>query len=158
MLYTGGPDNKPRQSGESGNQSIAAECNQRATEINNARGDWESRNGTTVVAKAIDNETGREVFLVSTNDPSLQAPKSLQGVLNDNEVYIGGRGHAEQTMMNNKDDRYTVVAGGTSRNICKDICAPLLEADGLTLGGPTYRGRNDKTPYRQFWREDETDN
>ena len=33
-------------------------------------------------------------------------------------------------------DRYTIIAGGTSRNICKAICQPLLETDGLTLGGP----------------------
>ena len=30
---------------------------------------------------------------------------------------------------------------------------PLLEADVLTLGDPTFRGRNDKTKYRQFWRQ-----
>ena len=41
-----------------------------------------------------------------------------------------------QTIMNNKGDRYTIIAGGTSRNICKAICQPLLETDGLTLGGP----------------------
>lgn len=33
--------------------------------------------------------------------------------------------------MNNKGDRYTIIAGGTSRNICKAICQPLLETDGL---------------------------
>lgn len=37
--------------------------------------------------------------------------------------------------MNNKGTRYSIVAGGTSRNVCKDICQPLLEVDGLTLGG-----------------------
>lgn len=102
--------------------------------------------------KAVDNQTGNEVYLVATNAPNQTVPKSLQGVLNDNEIYIGGKGHAEQTIMNNKGDRYTIIAGGTSRNICKDICQPLLEADGLTLGGPMYNGRSDKTPYRQFWR------
>ena len=54
--------------------------------------------------------------------------------------------------MNNKGDRYTIIAGGTSRNICKATCQPLLETDGLTLGGSIYNGRSDKTPYRQFWR------
>ena len=54
--------------------------------------------------------------------------------------------------MNNKGDRYTIIAGGTSRNICKAICQPLLETDGLTLGGSIYNGRSDKTLYRQFWR------
>lgn len=134
------------------NTTIAMECNARATEINGLRGDWESRNGTTAVMKAIDNTTGNEVYLVATNAPNQTVPKSLQGVLNDNEIYIGGKGHAEQTIMNNKGDRYTIIAGGTSRNICKATCQPLLETDGLTLGGPIYNGRSDKTPYRQFWR------
>lgn len=58
----------------------------------------------------------------------------------------------DQTIMNNKGDRYTIIAGGTSRNICKATCQPLLETDGLILGGPIYNGRSDKTPYRQFWR------
>ena len=38
-------------------------------------------------------------------------------------------------------------------NICTDIYKPLIEADGLTLGGPIYNGKSNKTPYRQFWRE-----
>ena len=130
----------------------AAMCNERATEINNSRGDWDKRNGTTAVMKAIDTQTGKEVFLVSTNSPNNTLPKNLQGVLKDNEIYIGGKGHAEQKIMLNKGDRYSIIAGGTSRNICKDICQPLLEADGLKLGGPKYNGHSDKTLYRQFWR------
>lgn len=52
------------------------------------------------------------------------------------------------------DNPFTETSkGGTSRNICKGICKPLLEADGLILGGPTFRGRDDKTSYRQFWRK-----
>ena len=108
--------------------------------------------GTTAVMEAIDNDNGNVVYLVSTNLPQKTAPKSIRSLLADNEIYIGGAGHAEQTIMNNKGNKYTVVAGGTSRNVCKDICQPLLEADGLTLGGPTFRGNSDKTKYRQFWR------
>lgn len=51
------------------------ECNARATEINGLRGDWESRNGTTAVMKAIDNTTGNEVYLVATNAPNQTVPK-----------------------------------------------------------------------------------
>ena len=139
-------------------QASAAECNNRATEINNSRNGIDKDRGTTAVMKAIDNTTGEEVTLVSTNLDNKSIPKSLQGVLNDDEIYIGGVGHAEQTIMQNKGDRYTIIAGGTSRNICKDTCAPLLEADGLTLGGPKFNGRNDKTPFRQFWREENAKN
>ncbi len=109
--------------------------------------------GTTAVMEAIDTETGKVVYLVSTNLSQKTAPRSIRNLLADNEIYIGGEGHAEQTIMNNKGTRYSIVAGGTSRNVCRDICQPLLEADGLTLGGPTFRGRNDKTNYRQFWRQ-----
>ena len=54
----------------SSNIAIAMECNVRATEINNLRGDWECRNGTTALMKAFDNQTGNEVYLVSTNAPT----------------------------------------------------------------------------------------
>lgn len=138
--------------GESG-RSSAEKCNIRATELNNARGEYEAQMGTTSVMEAIDNDNGNVVYLVSTNLPQKSAPKSIRNLLADNDIYIGGAGHAEQTIMNNKGNRYTVVAGGTSRNVCKDICQPLLEADGLTLGGPTFRGNSDKTKYRQFWRQ-----
>ena len=57
------------------NTTIAMECNARATEINGLRGDWESRNGTTAVMKAIDNTTGNEVYLVATNAPNQTVPK-----------------------------------------------------------------------------------
>ena len=60
----------------------------------------------------------------------------IHGFMYLKDIIRGGKGHAEETIMNNKGDRYTIIAGGTSRNICKDICKPLLEADGLTLGGP----------------------
>ena len=140
------------ESSESGRAS-AEKCNNRATELNNARGGRDAQMGTTAVMEAIDNETGEVVYLVSTNLSQKSAPKSIRNLLADNEIYIGGKGHAEQTIMNNKGTRYSIVAGGTSRNVCKDICQPLLEADGLTLGGPTFRGRNDKTKYRQFWRQ-----
>ena len=108
--------------------------------------------GTTAVMEAIDNENGNVVYLVATNSPQKTAPKSIRSLLADNEIYIGGKGHAEQTIMNNKGNKYTIVAGGTSRNVCKDICQPLLENDGLILGGPEFRGKNDKTRFRQFGR------
>ncbi|MCH5345239.1 MAG: RHS repeat protein [Acetatifactor sp.] len=135
------------------NRYIAAACQNRATEINDARRYWEAENGTTGVMYAIDNETGKHVYLVSTNDEDLTVPKELSGVLNKNERYIGGEGHAEQTIMENKDDKYTILAGGTSRNVCINICKPLLINDGLKLGGPHFRGKSDKTRYRRFWRE-----
>lgn len=31
---------------------------------------------------------------------------------------------------------------------------PILEANGLILSGPEFRGKSDKTKYRQFWRKE----
>ncbi len=50
-----------------------------------------ARYGTTAVMKAIDNETGHEVYLVATNATNQTLPNSLQDVLTDNEIYIGGK-------------------------------------------------------------------
>ena len=138
------------------NQLVSEICNARATEINQARGGRTSRMGTTAVMQAFDNQSGKIVYLVSTNEPNKNIPRKLRSILNENEVYIGGKGHAEETIMKHKGNNYTIIAGGTSRNVCIDICKSLLEKDGLALGGPRYRGRQDKTPYRQFWRENET--
>ncbi len=62
-------------------------------------------------------------------------------------------GHAEETIMKNKGSRYTIIEGGTSRNICKDICEPLITNDGLTIGGTEFAYRGNKTKFREFWRE-----
>lgn len=59
--------------------------------------------------------------------------------------------------MNNKGDRYTFIAGGTSRNICKATCQPLLETDGLTLGGPIYNGEVTRRHIDNFGGKNETD-
>lgn len=73
--------------------------------------------------------------------------------MKENEIYIGGKGHAEQTIIENIGDRYTLIEGGSSRNVCKGICQPLIESKGMELGGPEYRGLSDKTRYRQFWKK-----
>ena len=136
-------------------QRIAQECNERATEINNQRPGQQGKRGTTSVMKAIDNETGKEVYLVSTEMANkTKTPKSIKGLLKEDEIYIPGIGHAEETILNNTKDKYTIIAGGTSRNVCKDICAPKIESRGMVIGGPVFRGNSDKTKYRQFWQSD----
>lgn len=78
-------------------------------------------------------------------------PGSWEDMLGPNEIFIRGPGHAEETILNNLGDDWVVTAGGTSRNICFATCTPLLEAQGLEIGGPTFRGMADKSPYRMFW-------
>lgn len=59
--------------------------------------------------------------------------------------------------MNNKGDRYTIIAGGTSRNIYKVICQPLLETDGLTLGGSIIMEEVTRRHIDNFGGKNETD-
>ncbi|HOV28243.1 MAG TPA: hypothetical protein PK566_18050 [Pseudobacteroides sp.] len=136
-----------------GSQTGADELYKRAQELQSLRNDWDKRNGTTAVMRAIDNETGKEVLLIATNSPKKSIISEFEGKLKENEVYIGGEGHAEQTIIENIGDRYTLIEGGSSRNVCKPICKPLIESKGMELGGPEFRGKEDKTKYRLFWKK-----
>ena len=49
---------------------------------------------------------------------------------------------------------WVIVAGGTSRNVCKETCAPLLIGRNLQLSGPIFRSMPDKTRFRLFWSSD----
>ena len=136
-----------------GSQSSAEELYNRAQELQALRNDWDKRNGTTAVMRAIDNETNEEVLLVATNSPRKTVIPEFEGKLKENEIYVGGEGHAEQTIIENSGDRYTFIEGGSSRNVCKGICQPLIESKDMKLGGPEFKGRDDKTKYRQFWKD-----
>ncbi|MCX4755205.1 SpvB/TcaC N-terminal domain-containing protein [Kitasatospora purpeofusca] len=46
---------------------------------------------------------------------------------------------------------HQVIYGGTSRNVCKHVCKPMVEGAGLKLGGKVFRGAKDKTPHRTFY-------
>ncbi|CAL9644661.1 hypothetical protein SUDANB15_06419 [Streptomyces sp. enrichment culture] len=61
--------------------------------------------------------------------------------------------HAEEAVFSwlKKNPDYEILYGGTSKNVCKDICAPLVE-QSLHLGGETFKGESDKTDFRTFWR------
>jgi hypothetical protein len=78
----------------------------------------------------------------------------IEAELRAGEIFKEGVGHAEETIVNALGEEWRIVSGGTSRNVCKSTCSPLLvdEKRQLVLGGPTFRGMPDKTPYRMFWR------
>jgi hypothetical protein len=136
-----------------GSEAGAEELYKRSQELQELRNDWDKRNGTTAVMRAIDNETGKEVLLIATNSPRKTIIPEFVEQLKKNEVYIGGEGHAEQTIIENIGDKYTLIEGGSSRNVCKAICKPLIESKGMKLGGPEFRGKEDKTKYRLFWKK-----
>lgn len=69
--------------------------------------------------------------------------------------FVQGAGHAEETILNSLGKHEVVGFGGTSRNICKDTCFPMLNGNGMRFGGAGYfGGRADKTPISYFWQED----
>jgi hypothetical protein len=75
--------------------------------------------------------------------------------LNSGEQFVQGVGHAEETILNTLGPDEVVGFGGTSRNICRDICYPMLNGNGMRFGGAGYYGgRADKTPFSLFWQED----
>lgn len=116
-------------------QQSAAEMYARAVELQSVRNNWQRENGTTAVIRAIDNELGGEVILIATNQKDKNIISDFSGVLRENERYIGGPGHAEQTIFTSDPSRYTFLAGGASRNVCSCLCAPLVEKTGMQLGG-----------------------
>lgn len=63
----------------------------RQKELQSLRSDWDKRNGTTAVIRAIDNETGNTVYLVATNSPKKTIIPQFVGDLKKNEIYVGGR-------------------------------------------------------------------
>jgi RHS repeat-associated protein len=124
---------------------------QRAEAINSSRRAWDVTNGTTAVIRAKNVDTGDVKVFVSTEAPT--RPRQIS--LTSEEEYVAGIGHAEQTFFDKKGEHWIVIEGGTSRNVCRSTCAPLVEGAGLTLGGPKFAGRGDKTDYRAFWRDGE---
>jgi hypothetical protein len=104
------------------------------------------------VARVRNKITGKRQTWVATEAPGKRAPSNLQGTLRKNEHYIGGPGHAEETIANALGNEWEIIYGGTSRNICKGVCAPLFDQLKVTIGGTFFKGaRSDKTKFRMFW-------
>lgn len=76
--------------------------------------------------------------------------------LRSNEKFIRGEGHAEEVILNALSSDDTVGFGGTSRNICREICYRRLATRNMMFGGVGYfGGYPDKTSYSYFWQEDD---
>jgi hypothetical protein len=134
-----------------GSQQGAAQLQDRATELNAMRRVWEANNGTTAAIKVQHKVTGEIKILIATEGKVM--PKEFIGKLRPSEEFIGEVGHAEQTILQNLGPDWIAIEGGTSHNVCKGVCQPLVEGSGMKLGGPHFKGASDKTPFRMFWRE-----
>ena len=110
--------------------------------------------GTTAVIQAQTEIDGKTVITTFVATNRKYSEKPMRDMLREGmEEFVKGKGHAEETILRHLDkDKYTwrVIAGGTSRNVCRETCAPRVTGHGLELTGPEFRGRADKTPYRMF--------
>ena len=129
----------------------AVQLQGRAAELNALRRPWEASNGTTAVIKVLNKLANKSKRLIATEGKTI--PKEFEGKLLPGEEFIGEIGHAEQTILENLGPDWVAVEGGASRNVCSRVCQPLVEGNGMRLGGPEFRGAADKTPFRMFWRD-----
>ena len=133
-----------------GTQAGAAGRQARSAELQASRRAWEAERGTTAVIRGQHRVTGEIRDFVATEGPT--QPRQF-GALQPREEFVAGAGHAEQTILRERGSEWNLFEGGSSRNVCQTTCQPIVEDAGLTLGGPTFPGRADKTPYRMFWRQ-----
>ena len=98
-----------------GSQEGAEQLQERAKELQDERS-WGG--GTTSVVKVQNQETGDFETWISTEGKTM--PKEWDGLLRpeEGERFIPGKGHAEQTIIDNLGDEWKIVEGGTSRNVC----------------------------------------
>jgi hypothetical protein len=134
-----------------GPSDVASALQQRAAELNAARDPWMSRNGVTAIVRAVNVSTGQVGNFVATE--SFEMPAEFGRLLQPGETFIQAGGHAEQTLVNALGDEWQILEGGTSSNICTNICARLLKGANMRLGGDTFPGGPDRTPFRMFWWE-----
>ena len=123
----------------------------RAEELQGQRNDYPyaDQNGTTAVIGVYNTKTQKWVNRIAINGDGEQ-PSDWQ--LRTGEEFVQGPGHAEYTIVRNLGPHEVIGFGGTSRNICWDICYSSLDSDSLLFGGVGYRGGNsDKSPYSLFW-------
>jgi hypothetical protein len=125
----------------------------RAAELNAMRPSWEAERGTTAAVQVENLASGeRQTWLATEGAGNM--PREWSGALKEGERFVKGPGHAEETIVNALGSEWRIIEGGTSRNVCKGTCAPLLESRGARLFGPAFPGRDDKTPHRMFRRDE----
>jgi RHS repeat-associated protein len=139
-----------RKAAATGSEAGASVAQARSAELQEARRAWEAKNGTTAVIRGQHRTTGEIRDFIATEAPT--QPRQF-GALRTNEEFVEGAGHAEETIVKQRGAEWRFFEGGSSRNVCQGTCKPLLEGEGFKIGGPTFPGRADKTPFRMFWRE-----
>ncbi|MEY9927757.1 putative nucleic acid-binding Zn-ribbon protein [Catenulispora sp. GP43] len=110
-------------------------------------------NGTTAVFGIFNTQTRQWSTRIGFNG-TYEAPEDW---LQPGETFAPGKAgaHAEENIVNSLGPNEVIGFGGTTRNICWDVCYRLLNTDGTTFGGAGWRrGLSDKSPYTLFWNRD----
>jgi hypothetical protein len=105
--------------------------------------------GTTAVFGVRNIRTGSLSIRTGINGDAVSAPNSWPEWAR--EAFVPGAGHAEEGIISGLTEDEFVEFGGTSRNICEDVCYRLLNYRGIVFGGDEFPGALDKTPWRMFW-------
>jgi hypothetical protein len=103
--------------------------------------------GTTAIIGVRNMETGRISIRTGINGAG-EAPDSRPQWARN--AFQSAGGHAEEGIITSLAHNEHVVFGAASRNVCWGICHRLMSED-VTLGGPDFPGRGDKSPKRMFW-------
>jgi RHS repeat-associated protein len=137
------------------NETDASLARDRAEQIQAMReqADPKAADGTTAVFGIFNKVTRQWSTRVGFNG-EFTMPKEW---LADGESFAPGAigSHAEQNIIDSLSPDEVIGFGGTTRNICWNVCYNMLEGDGVEFGGVGYRrGWPDKSPYTLFWVKD----
>jgi hypothetical protein len=127
----------------------------RAEELQAQRNDYfmADRKGTTAVIGVFNSDTREYSVRIGINGDG-DMPQDWQ--LRANETFVSAPGHAEEGILRSLMPNEHAVFGGASRNFCRDICLPLIDARGVELGGAGIRGHQlQNSPFTLFWAQKE---
>ncbi|MFE1263229.1 DNRLRE domain-containing protein [Streptomyces albogriseolus] len=111
------------------------------------------KKGTKDIVEKVGMSSGQKGDLLNLSDGQSFVPGNLvpgRVTKKGNPAYE----HAEESVFRwlEENPDYEVLYGGTSKNVCSDICAPLVEQSKMKLDGEVFGGASDKTDFRTFWR------
>ncbi|MEV0622293.1 DNRLRE domain-containing protein [Nonomuraea sp. NPDC050404] len=106
---------------------------------------------STVSVVAARDGKGNTILVVAANGAGLTAGQKKALQAGEHLAFNVPGTHAEQNaILFINQMGWTPIAGGSSRNICRKICAPLIKASGAKIVGPIYPGSNKTTRQRSF--------
>ncbi|MFB7718427.1 DUF6531 domain-containing protein [Nocardia sp. NPDC056100] len=134
-----------------GTQDDALLALNRAEELQSTRNDYfmADQKGTTAVIGVFDTVTRQFVVRIGING---SGSMPANWVLKPGEQFVQAPGHAEEGIINSLGPNEVAVYGAASRNFCLDICLPMIDGNGIEIGGVGIRGHSaQNSAYTIFW-------